>query len=76
MMIDDYQVVLGKCEQTSGERGFKVSIDDFGSGYASFAYLQSLPANELKIDRCYTDRFEEPRTSAILRQRDRAREKS
>ena len=65
MMIDDYQVVLNNVNKLQ-ERGFKVSIDDFGSGYASFAYLQSLPANELKIDRCYTDRFEEPRTSAIL----------
>ena len=65
MMIDDYQVVLSNVNKLQ-DRGFKVSIDDFGSGYASFAYLQSLPANELKIDRCYTDRFEEPRTSAIL----------
>ena len=65
MMIDDYQVVLANVNKLQ-ERGFKVSIDDFGSGYASFAYLQTLPANELKIDRCYTDRYEEPRTSAIL----------
>jgi sensor c-di-GMP phosphodiesterase-like protein len=65
MMIDDYQVVLNNVNKLQ-ERGFKVSIDDFGSGYASFSYLQSLPANELKIDRCYTERFEEPRTSAIL----------
>lgn len=65
MMIDDYQVVLRNVNKLQ-QRGFKVSIDDFGSGYASYAYLQSLPADELKIDKCYTDRFEEPRTSAIL----------
>jgi len=65
MMIDDYQAVLSNVNKLQ-QRGFKVSIDDFGSGYASYAYLQSLPADELKIDKCYTDRFEEPRTSAIL----------
>jgi len=65
MMIDDYQVVLANVNKLQ-RLGFKISIDDFGTGYASFAYLQSLPADELKIDKCYTDRFEEPRTSAIL----------
>ncbi|MEI8256795.1 MAG: bifunctional diguanylate cyclase/phosphodiesterase [Deltaproteobacteria bacterium] len=34
-------------------RGIKVSIDDFGTGYSSFAYLQSLPASHLKLDRSY-----------------------
>ena len=31
--------------------GIKISIDDFGSGYSSLAYLKSLPANEIKIDK-------------------------
>jgi diguanylate cyclase (GGDEF)-like protein len=31
--------------------GVDISIDDFGSGYSSLAYLRKLPANELKIDR-------------------------
>lgn len=65
MMIDDYKVVLANVNKLQ-KQGFKVSIDDFGSGYASFTYLQSLPADELKIDKCYTDRYEEPRTLAIL----------
>lgn len=33
------------------ELGFKVSVDDFGAGYSSLAYLKTLPANEIKIDR-------------------------
>lgn len=32
-------------------RGFELSIDDFGSGYASIAQLVRLPFSELKIDR-------------------------
>lgn len=33
------------------EIGIKISIDDFGSGYSSLAYLKSIPANEIKIDK-------------------------
>tara|TARA_R110001592_G_scaffold363348_1_gene684678 strand:+ start:573 stop:3119 length:2547 start_codon:yes stop_codon:yes gene_type:complete len=31
--------------------GLTVSIDDFGAGYSSLAYLKSLPASEIKIDK-------------------------
>jgi EAL domain-containing protein (putative c-di-GMP-specific phosphodiesterase class I) len=31
--------------------GIEVWIDDFGAGYANFAYLQHLPCNLIKIDR-------------------------
>lgn len=31
--------------------GVHISIDDFGAGYSSLAYLRKLPATELKVDR-------------------------
>ncbi len=31
--------------------GIGIAIDDFGTGYSSLAYLQDMPANEIKIDK-------------------------
>ncbi|MGB7182548.1 MAG: EAL domain-containing protein [Burkholderiaceae bacterium] len=33
--------------------GVKISVDDFGTGYASLQQLQRLPVDELKIDRSF-----------------------
>lgn len=65
VMIDDYSKVLSTIDKLQ-KRGYNISIDDFGSGYASFSYLQKLPANELKIDKSYTDFYKEQTTYAIL----------
>ncbi len=34
--------------------GVEISIDDFGTGFSSLAYLNRLPIHELKIDRQFT----------------------
>ena len=33
--------------------GVKISIDDFGTGHSSLAYISKLPIDEIKIDRCF-----------------------
>ena len=38
-------------------KGFQLSIDDFGSGYAMMRQLQNVPATELKIDRSIVERM-------------------
>jgi diguanylate cyclase len=50
------------------DSGVGVSIDDYGTGYSSLAYLRDLPADELKLDRSFTcDLDADPRATAITR---------
>lgn len=48
--------------------GFKLAIDDYGTGQASLAYVRDLPVQELKIDRSFVSNVDsDPRTAAIVR---------
>jgi EAL domain-containing protein (putative c-di-GMP-specific phosphodiesterase class I) len=48
--------------------GVWTSIDDYGTGYSSLAYLRHLPADELKLDRSLTaDVDTDRRAVAIVR---------
>jgi diguanylate cyclase (GGDEF)-like protein len=47
--------------------GVSVSIDDFGQGQTSLAYLAALPVDELKIDRAFVSRVvADPAHAAIV----------
>ena len=58
------RTVLGELRRL----GVRTSIDDYGTGYSSLAYLRHLPADELKLDRSLTlDVDCDPRAAAIVR---------
>jgi predicted signal transduction protein with EAL and GGDEF domain len=64
LMASDWQDVLAELHQL----GCCVSIDDFGVGYSSLAYLQRLPVDEIKIDKSFvSDMVTNPENAAIVR---------
>jgi diguanylate cyclase (GGDEF)-like protein len=47
--------------------GVMLSVDDYGTGYSSLAYLQALPVDELKLDRSFvTHMSSDPRAATIV----------
>ncbi len=52
MMLADSREVLSKLQQIKA-LGITLSVDDFGTGYASLSYLKSFPVDMLKIDRSF-----------------------
>ena len=46
--------------------GATISIDDYGTGYGSLAYLQNLPIGRLKIDRSFVGRVRHDAPSAAI----------
>ncbi|MEL0659081.1 EAL domain-containing protein [Psychromonas arctica] len=54
--------LLGKFK----DYGFRISIDDYGTGYSSLAQLKQLPVHELKIDKSFIQRLERDLDDQII----------
>jgi diguanylate cyclase (GGDEF)-like protein len=46
--------------------GVAISVDDFGTGFSSLAYLKQLPVNELKIDKSFVIEMERNDSDAVI----------
>ena len=64
-VIDNPEVALGIIERFSAA-GVAVSIDDYGSGLSSLAYLKRIKADELKIDKAFVMGLDESARDALL----------
>ena len=52
VLISDIQNVTERLHELV-QLGVRFSIDDFGTGFSSLAYLRQLPLHEIKIDRSF-----------------------
>jgi diguanylate cyclase (GGDEF)-like protein len=48
------------------ELGVRLSLDDFGTGHSSLAYLKQLPLDEVKIDRSFVAAMAEDSSDAVI----------
>lgn len=66
-LMDDPAMALRQLQELA-DHGVALSIDDYGTGQASLAYVKSLPVSELKIDRTFVTAVDtSPRSAAIVR---------
>lgn len=64
-VIDHPEVALRIVERFA-EAGIPVSLDDYGSGLSSLAYLKQIRAEELKIDKAFILGLDESARDALL----------
>ena len=57
-MMEEREYIVNVLKRLS-DIGVTLSIDDFGSGYSSLAYLRVLPVHELKIDKSFVMAMEQ-----------------
>lgn len=65
ILIDDIDSVFEKMEALH-DFGIRISIDDFGTGFSSLSYLNSLPADVLKIDKSFIDSINDDNSSKVI----------
>jgi len=52
VLVSDYDQIRANLQRFY-DKGFKISIDDFGQGYSSLSYLSKYPFTGLKIDQAF-----------------------
>jgi diguanylate cyclase (GGDEF)-like protein len=64
-VMDDPELAIGRLDDLAG-MGLQISIDDYGTGYSSLAYLKRLPISELKIDRSFVMNITSDQKDALI----------
>lgn len=65
VLLRDAQASLKMMHQLR-DMGIEIALDDFGTGFASLSYLNLIPAQKLKIDRCFVQNIDSNHRNAAI----------
>jgi diguanylate cyclase (GGDEF)-like protein/PAS domain S-box-containing protein len=66
MVMQDAELAITTLRELKS-LGLHISVDDFGTGFSSLAYLKRFPLDELKIDKSFVDGLgRDPEATAIV----------
>lgn len=66
VLVDELAPGTRQCLEQLQRHGVRVSLDDFGTGFASLTHLQRLPVNEIKIDRSFVTDLGKSRSATAI----------
>ncbi|HUS24134.1 MAG TPA: bifunctional diguanylate cyclase/phosphodiesterase [Candidatus Binatia bacterium] len=64
MMVDPEE--CAHTLQTFRDLGYRLAMDDFGTGFSALGYLQKLPVHRIKIDRGFVARLSSPQARTVI----------
>jgi diguanylate cyclase (GGDEF)-like protein/PAS domain S-box-containing protein len=67
LLLNNIEEAIGRLQELR-DKGVKITIDDFGTGFSSLNYLKRLPIDKVKIDKSFIDEVNsDTRDAAIVR---------
>ena len=65
VMVDNPQAAIAILERFQ-QKGIRLAVDDYGTGYSSLAQLKHLPVNELKIDKAFVTNLPRQQADQVI----------